>query len=251
MDQDNNSFKRGSARHEWSRWKGKKSETKKKGMRLVSAILFLAALLIILVFVRRGANTFHEAEAKRDTLLELTADRIIAVEMNSPKGKVSFVRDDGKWRSTLRSGGGTHSADSGVVSGETERDEDSSRSLPSGGEERDEDSARSLPSSGEDDEEDDSRSLPSEEELEEEAAAKLAASVTGVRLYRTLTGVEDLKLYGLDVPQAVIKVTDRDGAVTEIAIGDVNETTSTVYCCLNGDKDTVYAVSTSLLSSLQ
>ena len=233
MDQDNNSFKRGSARHEWSRWKGKKSETKKKGMRLVSAILFLAALLIILVFVRRGANTFHEAEAKRDTLLELTADRIIAVEMNSPKGKVSFVRDDGKWRSTLRSGGGTHSAAISAASGEAESEEESEED------------------SEEESEEDSSRSLPSEEELEEEAAAKLAASVTGVRLYRTLTGVEDLKLYGLDVPQAVIKVTDRDGAVTEIAIGDVNETTSTVYCCLNGDKDTVYAVSTSLLSSLQ
>ena len=233
MDQDNNSFKRGSARHEWSRWKGKKSETKKKGMRLVSAILFLAALLIILVFVRRGANTFHEAEAKRDTLLELTADRIIAVEMNSPKGKVSYVRDDGKWRSTLRSGGGTHSAAISAASGEAESEEESEED------------------SEEESEEDSSRSLPSEEELEEEAAAKLAASVTGVRLYRTLTGVEDLKLYGLDVPQAVIKVTDRDGSVTEIAIGDVNETTSTVYCCLNGDKDTVYAVSTSLLSSLQ
>ena len=60
--------------------------------------------------------------------------------------------------------------------------------------------------------------------IDQAAVSALASSLTGVRLYQTITDVTDLKQYGLDEPQYQVEITDTSGAVTRIAVGAYNET---------------------------
>ena len=78
------------------------------------------------------------------------------------------------------------------------------------------------------------------------AVNKLAASLTGVRLIEVIGDVADPGEYGLAAPRGTIEITDTDGQVTKILIGDENEMTVSLYCALNGDTGTVYAVAASL-----
>ncbi len=166
--------------------------TKRQREWIIAGAVLLAALAAVLVFVRQQSKAYEEAEARKDTLLPLTADQIIAIEYTNPDGVASLVRDEGKWYDT---------------------------------------SDRSA-------------------EMDQTEAGELVASMTGVRLYQTMSGVTDLAQYGLEVPRITIRITDKEGTVTVIEIGDENETTSTVYCCLNHDPGTVYAVSGGILAKV-
>ena len=165
---------------------------KRQKVLIIGGLLLLAVLAAVLIFVKQKAKELEESESRKDTLLALTADQIIAVEYTSPNGAVSLIRDEGQWHF-----------------------------------------------------------LPDREtEADQTKAGELAASLTGVRLYQTMNGVSDLSQYGLETPRAEVRITDKEGAVTSIAVGDENETTSTVYCTLNDDPGTVYAASVSLTTNL-
>ena len=86
--------------------------------------------------------------------------------------------------------------------------------------------------------------------IDQVAVSALASSLTGVRLYRTITDVTDLKQYGLDEPRYQVEITDTSGAVTRITVGAYNETAGKLYCLLGDDRETVYAVSPALAGSL-
>ena len=86
--------------------------------------------------------------------------------------------------------------------------------------------------------------------IDQVAVSALASSLTGVRLYRTITDVTDLKQYGLDKPRYQVEITDTSGAVTRITVGAYNETVGKLYCLLGDDRETVYAVSPALAGSL-
>ena len=86
--------------------------------------------------------------------------------------------------------------------------------------------------------------------IDQVAVSALASSLTGVRLYRTITDVTDLKQYGLDEPRYQVEITDTSGAVTRITVGAYNETVGKLYCLLGDDRETVYAVSPALAGSL-
>ena len=70
----------------------------------------------------------------------------------------------------------------------------------------------------------------------------LTDALAEVTANRTLTDVEDLSSYGLDEPEDVIQVTDQEDNVTEITVGDTNESTGDCYISLNDDSQTVYTV---------
>ena len=70
----------------------------------------------------------------------------------------------------------------------------------------------------------------------------LTDALAEVTANRTLTDVEDLSSYGLDEPEDVIQVTDQEDKVTEITVGDTNESTGDCYISLNEDSRTVYTV---------
>ena len=86
--------------------------------------------------------------------------------------------------------------------------------------------------------------------IDQVAVSALASSLTGVRLYRTITDVTDLKQYGLDEPRYQVEITDTSGAVTRITVGAYNETAGKLYCLFGDDRETVYAVSPALAGSL-
>ena len=86
--------------------------------------------------------------------------------------------------------------------------------------------------------------------INQAAVSALASSLTGVRLYQTITDVTDLKQYGLDRPQYQVEITDTSGNVTRITVGAYNETAGKLYCLLGDDRETVYAVSPALAGSL-
>ena len=86
--------------------------------------------------------------------------------------------------------------------------------------------------------------------IDQAAVSALASSLTGVRLYQTITDVTDLKQYGLDRPQYQVEITDTSGNVTRITVGAYNETAGKLYCLLGDDRETVYAVSPALAGSL-
>ena len=86
--------------------------------------------------------------------------------------------------------------------------------------------------------------------IDQAAVSALASSLTGVRLYQTITDVTDLKQYDLDRPQYQVEITDTSGNVTRITVGAYNETAGKLYCLLGDDRETVYAVSPALAGSL-
>lgn len=63
---------------------------------------------------------------------------------------------------------------------------------------------------------------------------------------RKLNHISDLKEYGLEEPQNYVTLTQKDGSVTTVNIGDKNSTTSNTYVYLNDDKNTVFTVSKDL-----
>lgn len=78
----------------------------------------------------------------------------------------------------------------------------------------------------------------------------LASSMTGIGLTQTLENVKEPGTYGLAEPHYDVVLTENDGTVRHLQIGDTNRTTGDVYVMMDEDSSTVYAVSPGLLSDL-
>lgn len=72
------------------------------------------------------------------------------------------------------------------------------------------------------------------------------SELSELKALRTLTEIEDVSEYGFDDPQNLITLTDEDGEVTIVTIGDNNDSTGNDYLMLNEDETTVYTISTDL-----
>ena len=163
---------------------------KKKVILLICAVCILAALIGVYSVVRSSSTAEEEA---KDTLFELTADRIQAISWTSDDGEtLSFHRVDGQWSY------------------------------------------------------DDKPEL----ELDQTEMNTLCSGVTGITVYQTLEDVTDLSQYGLDVPQYVLKVTDTEGKMVEVALGDENDAVNSLYVYKDGDDKTVYSVMASLKTAI-
>lgn len=101
--------------------------------------------------------------------------------------------------------------------------------------------------------EDDTWSLIGDDtfDVDETILDTMVTDLTGIEVEMVLTEVEDLSEYGLDEPVNEIVVTNADEKVTQIAIGDANETTGLYYICLNNVSDTVYCISADLASAFE
>lgn len=98
---------------------------------------------------------------------------------------------------------------------------------------------------------DDTWSLTSDTsfDVDESVLDSMVTDLTGIEVLETLTEIEDLSEYGLDDPINVITITKTDGSTIKIALGNENATTSMYYVYLNDDTDTVYCISTDLIST--
>ncbi|MCD8398351.1 MAG: DUF4340 domain-containing protein [Lachnospiraceae bacterium] len=72
------------------------------------------------------------------------------------------------------------------------------------------------------------------------------SELSELKSLRTLTEIEDVSEYGFDDPQNLITLTDEDGEVTIVTIGDNNDSTGNDYLMLNEDTATVYTIATDL-----
>ena len=200
------------ARGDWSRWKGRR---KVRSRQRRSLLVVLAAVLAILTgawfaLARSGAVRENGTDGI-EVLTDLTADQIAGIYYQAAgSGPVAFTRINGQWH---LAGGADQTAALG--------------GSPS-------DQAAAL----------------KDDAIDQAAVSALASSLTGVRLYQTITDVTDLKQYGLDRPQYQVEITDTSGNVTRITVGAYNETAGKLYCLLGDDRETVYAVSPALAGSL-
>ena len=211
------------ARGDWSRWKGRR---KVRSRQRRSLLVVLAAVLAILTgawfaLARSGAVRENGTDGI-EVLTDLTADQIAGIYYQAAgSGPVAFTRINGQWH---LAGG----ADQAAALGGSPSDQ----AVALGG----------SPS--------DQAAALKDDAIDQAAVSALASSLTGVRLYQTITDVTDLKQYGLDRPQYQVEITDTSGNVTRITVGAYNETAGKLYCLLGDDRETVYAVSPALAGSL-
>ena len=200
------------ARGDWSRWKGRR---KVRSRQRRSLLVVLAAVLAILTgawfaLARSGAVRENGTDGI-EVLTDLTADQIAGIYYQAAgSGPVAFTRINGQWH--LAGGADQAAALGGSPSDQAVAFKDDA--------------------------------------IDQAAVSALASSLTGVRLYQTITDVTDLKQYGLDRPQYQVEITDTSGNVTRITVGAYNETAGKLYCLLGDDRETVYAVSPALAGSL-
>lgn len=86
--------------------------------------------------------------------------------------------------------------------------------------------------------------------VDQNAMNTLCSGVTGVTVYQTLENVTDLSQYGLDVPEYMLQVTDTEGNVTEVAIGDTNDAVNSLYAYKDGDSTRIYSVMASIKTAI-
>ena len=200
------------ARGDWSRWKGRR---KVRSRQRRSLLVVLAAVLAIITgawfaLARSGAVRENGTDGI-EVLTDLTADQIAGIYYQAAgSGPVAFTRINGQWH--LAGGADQTAALGGSPSDQAVAFKDDA--------------------------------------IDQAAVSALASSLTGVRLYQTITDVTDLKQYGLDRPQYQVEITDTSGNVTRITVGAYNETAGKLYCFLGDDRETVYAVSPALAGSL-
>ena len=199
--------------------------------RRVRTLALLAGILLALaagfVFL---AKKGRKPEEGQPSLLPLTADRIAEIRWSFADGrKLVFARKDGVWVSADDAG-----TDNGTgtvsVSGAAVNSAETVSSAETAGSAVRENGTKTV----------------REAELDQKKVSRLAASVTGIGVTSVISG-EDPAAYGLREPSSVLTITDTDGMTTEIRIGIQNEMTQDVYCMLNGDRETVYAVKPSIL----
>ena len=194
----------------------------------------LASLVGILLALTAGflflAKKGREPEEGQPSLLPLTADRIAEIRWSFADGrKLEFARKDGVWVSANDAGTDNGTGTVSVSGAAVNSAETVSSAETAGSAERENDT-----------------NTVREAELDQKKVSRLAASVTGIGVTSVIKG-EDPSAYGLEEPASVLTVTDTDGKAAEIQIGMQNEMTQDVYCMLNGDRETVYAVKPSIL----
>lgn len=80
-------------------------------------------------------------------------------------------------------------------------------------------------------------------------STKLTSLVNGfssLTAGRKISDISDLKEYGLEEPQNYVTLTQKDGSITTVYVGNKNATTANTYVYLNEDKNTVFTVSNDL-----
>ncbi|MBQ6788053.1 MAG: DUF4340 domain-containing protein [Lachnospiraceae bacterium] len=87
-------------------------------------------------------------------------------------------------------------------------------------------------------------------DLDEEAVQTMVGKVGNLTSENCIEQVEDLALYGLDVPEITILVSDGTDSYT-LFIGNYNEVTYTQYLCLESDMETVYTTTSYQISSFK
>ncbi len=91
----------------------------------------------------------------------------------------------------------------------------------------------------------------SSDQIDQTKAGAAAASLTGVRLVQTLEHPGALSEYGLEEPSYTVTVRKKSGESIRMAVGNTNDMTGDVYLYLDDDPSRIYAVSSSVLASLQ
>ena len=83
--------------------------------------------------------------------------------------------------------------------------------------------------------------------LNEGKPSSWKSDIAGLSATNTITGDDvNLDSFGLTEPSNVITASLKDGKTISIAIGIQNEITNEYYCYINGDKSTVYTISSTL-----
>ena len=238
------------ARGDWSRWKGRR---KVRSRQRRSLLVVLAAVLAILTgawfaLARSGAVRENGMDGM-EVLTDLTADRIAGIRYQAAGSEpVAFTRVDGRWQ---LAGGAEQAAalmDSSNDQGAALKDGSTEQTATLMDSSNDQGAA--LKDGSTEDGSTEQGAALKDDAIDQVAVSALASSLTGVRLYRTITDVTDLKQYGLDKPRYQVEITDTSGAVTRITVGAYNETAGKLYCLLGDDRETVYAVSPALAGSL-
>ena len=222
------------ARGDWSRWKGRRKVRSRQRRNLLVVLAAVLAILTGAWFALARSGPVRETGTDGiEVLTDLTADQIAGIYYQAAGSEpVAFTRIDGQWHLA-------GDADEAAALRDSSKDEaavliDSSK-----------DEAAVLRDSSNDE-----AAVLKDDAIDQSAVSALASSLTGVRLYQTITDVTDLKQYGLDKPQYQVEITDTSGNVTSIAVGAYNETAGKLYCLLGDDRETVYAVSPALAGSL-
>ena len=85
--------------------------------------------------------------------------------------------------------------------------------------------------------------------VDEAQILEVVGQLTPLQAVRVLENAGNPSEYGLDYPQNELILTDEEGTVTTLAIGDANSGTGDVYVMLNEDASVVYTIDSELLAS--
>lgn len=85
--------------------------------------------------------------------------------------------------------------------------------------------------------------------VDEAQILALAGQLAPLQAVRVLENAGNPSEYGLDSPQNEMILTNEDGTVTTLTIGDMNSSTGDVYVMLNGDASVVYTIDSELPDS--
>lgn len=80
--------------------------------------------------------------------------------------------------------------------------------------------------------------------LDDLKIVSILEEVATLNASRKIENISDLSEFGLEGPLNTITLTDSDGTITIIEIGEKNTTTNNTYISLNHEKNTIYTVST-------
>lgn len=80
--------------------------------------------------------------------------------------------------------------------------------------------------------------------LDDSVITSILEGAATINANRKLENISDLSEFGLESPLNIITLTNSDGTITTIEIGEKNTTTNNTYISLNHEKNTIYTVST-------
>lgn len=212
---------------------------KNKALPLIIGVCVIAALVVVLIFTQRAADTYEEEESQTDTLMDITADDIKSFSYTDYTMTYDTEAEDADAAGDVSASDATGTDDSAGEQTASDLTEEELEAEAEG----------STISFTREEGQWVSDTAPSME-VDQTTVGTTASSLTGITLSQTIEGVTDLAQYGLDTPIYGISITDMDGNTTTIALGDTNATTSTIYAYLNGDTSTVYAISTGITANL-
>lgn len=227
----------------------RKKKNRARGLIIGCCVVVL--LVVVLLVVRSRASAYEEEQNQTETLFDETADKISRISYTANGADTVTIE---RKKITVTASESVESGASSTASG-TERamevPDSGTASAVSGSESTEESlSASSSAESGTTTEMAWVDPSDPDRDLDETTCGTLASSLTGVSITQTLTDVDNLSEYGLDNPSYVVEITFTDGSTKKITIGDTNSVSGTVYCYLDDDTATVYAVSTSITTNL-